>query len=230
MRTGAGWIADWGLGTSLRRDACPAACRPCAGWTAGGRNAQNEPNSRRCRVGRGLGDVGRGPGGVVQTNPICRAGRSGAWDSPPPLDPPASPLYLADCAKQSQLAPVPAKIKVLAASRRKKSGGDAQPTKSRGAIVRNKANLPAGPGGTRPQGRRMEAHRAKQTQSPADEIPYDSTILSIHHSNPMPIVQNEANFGKSLKSEVSSVTRGAGSWQLLLAALGRPIMSPVREG
>jgi hypothetical protein len=39
---------------------------------------------------------------VVQTNPICHAERSGAWGSPSPLDPPASPLYLADCAKQSQ--------------------------------------------------------------------------------------------------------------------------------
>ncbi len=34
---------------------------------------------------------------------------------------------------------------------------------------------------------------AKQTQFPPDGIPHHSTMLSFHHSNPMPIVQNEPN-------------------------------------
>jgi hypothetical protein len=71
---------DCGLGTDLRRDACPAAC--------GGQNVRNEPNfgrcgrretplfqyssipafqSPRCRVGRGPRGVGRGA--IVRTKP-----------------------------------------------------------------------------------------------------------------------------------------------------------------
>ncbi len=33
-----------------------------------------------------------------------------------------------------------------------------------------------------------------------------STILSFHHSSQMPVVQNKANFGRSLKLEVSSLS------------------------
>ncbi len=64
-------IADFGLGPDLGCDAWLAACHPGAGWAAGGRNAQNEPdwpeqimqnepNSRLRREGRGPGDKGRG--------------------------------------------------------------------------------------------------------------------------------------------------------------------------
>ncbi len=34
----------------------------------------------------------------------------------------------------------------------------------------------------------------KQSQSPPAGIPYHSAILSFHHSNPIPLVRNEANF------------------------------------
>jgi len=41
-----------------------------------------------------------------------------------------------------------------------------------------------------------DAYRAKRTQFPPGETP---TIPLFHHSNPMPIVQNEANFALGVR-------------------------------
>jgi len=41
------------------------------------------------------------------------------------------------------------------------------------------------------------AYRAKRSQFPTAGIPHHSTILSFHHSNPMPIVRNEPNFART---------------------------------
>jgi len=57
-----------------------------------------------------------------------------------------------DHAKQGQLLPW------------KVSGEDAQPTKSRGRVVRNEANFPATPGGPGPEGRGAGANCAKRSQ------------------------------------------------------------------
>ena len=94
--------------------------------------------------------------------------------------------------------------RLLSQASNKPNFGD--PARGLGLACTNKANLPAGGTGSarfrprrsslRPRafpGRLCKTNPISETW-PAGRIPQHSTILSFHHSSPMPIVRNKANF------------------------------------
>ncbi len=144
---------------------------------------QNEANSGPCSVGRGLGDENRG-GQLRETKPISR-------------------LRIGDCGLETDL-PRPAhagqtcKTKPICPA-----GPGGTRHGGRGANVQNEANFLIADFGLRigdgPAARRRtcglrRAKCAKQTQFPAAALPHHPTTPLFHHSNPMPMVRNEANF------------------------------------
>ncbi len=147
-------IADRGLRTALRRDACPAV--HCLGAARAGCTnkpnwpepiVQNEPNSAR------LGPVWVTRGRKMQNEPNVRRA-----DMPPPFQYSIIPAFQsgADCAKQTQFPhprglgtrgvvqtnPIPALVPI----RRSAFPGGRNPTPQAGAIAPNKPNSarPAG--------------------------------------------------------------------------------------
>jgi hypothetical protein len=69
-----------------------------------------------------------------------------------------------------------------------------------------RTQFPATPDGTGPQGRGTRGKCAKRTQFPAGRISHHSSILSFHHSKPMSIVRNKANFpGSAHRADRESV-------------------------
>jgi hypothetical protein len=118
---------------------CPCHLRPIM---------QNEPNSRRCRVGRGLGDEGQ----MRKTNPICPPpdGQAGPWLEPVVRNPNFGhrgcrepPLFRSSGVCQScETNPIAGRAG-WAGAWRTRAGGCCtnKPNFRRGrAVVRNKAN------------------------------------------------------------------------------------------
>jgi len=128
----------------------------------GGQIARNEPNSRRCRVGRGpqgkcakrtqfsLGKAGsRRAKDAKQTQFAPTHGEAQAPEGQLCKTNPISVAVGQDTrspwCETKPIASVAAKAESGASGKPKMSGEDAQPTKSRGAVVRNKANCIRGP-------------------------------------------------------------------------------------
>jgi hypothetical protein len=135
--------------------------------------------ARRCRVGRGFGGVGRGE--LCETNPILRL-RIADWiqscGGTPAVQPAASAVRRPIVRNEPNFARAP-----------RNGRGRAGPPRAKCAKRTQSGPAWAGPG-TR--------WRKLQNEPNFGELAggwntQHSTILSFHHSGPMPIVRNEAN-------------------------------------
>jgi len=200
-------IADFGLGTDLWQGGESCKTNPISpvGWGPGERNAQNEPNFPggagwppsppkpivRNEAKLGLAGVSGGPrvGEAYCAKRSQFAGRS-ACQTKPIVQSEANfsgqpwPRRT-KCAKRTQFPP----SRAPGNTRLCKTKPISRPWRERTGVGRGKAPVAA------------EVDCAKRTQFPPGEIPHHSTIPLFQYSDPMPIVQNEANLRSSGRTD-----------------------------